>query len=294
MANDPSVVSKYIAGFNECTNEVTKYLGSVDGLTPDMKNRLMGHLADCLQRQFTANQSIAGANQNVGAHQSLGLQIPSATQLNALPGAGGVCVLSPGNMNPPIQTIPTSPMQLVPAKLPSGDLVFLLTNPSHMSTASGVPVVSALSTQASAQQPVINIAPNQQVAPTTPVAVAGVSSSPTVVFASNHLELNNNNSKPSSTVVSACSSTAVKEETADTVSSTSAQAEDVERCAVLAVPVPEHFQAPEVENVEEEEEDRINNNGDVGVEGREGPMWRPWWFPIKTHTKHLKRPKWYK
>ena len=38
-----------MAGFNECTSEVTKYLNSVDAMTPDVSTRLIGHLASCLQ-----------------------------------------------------------------------------------------------------------------------------------------------------------------------------------------------------------------------------------------------------
>lgn len=45
---DPSVLLRYQTGFNECAQEVNRYLLSVDGLQPEVRLRLMNHLAECI------------------------------------------------------------------------------------------------------------------------------------------------------------------------------------------------------------------------------------------------------
>lgn len=151
MGTDPSLLGKYIAGYNECTSEISKYLNTVDGLSAETRTRLMNHLANNLQRSsitMAANSAVTNLqlsmNQSCGTSpsQPLGIQIPAATQLSALPGSSGLCVLNPAA--PQIQTLPTSAMQLVPAKLPSGELVFLLANQQTISPTNTVSVVSTI------------------------------------------------------------------------------------------------------------------------------------------------------
>lgn len=49
MTSDPNVASKYRAGFNECAKEIVRYISSVREVHDDVKERLLGHLAGCLQ-----------------------------------------------------------------------------------------------------------------------------------------------------------------------------------------------------------------------------------------------------
>ena len=51
MAIDPTVKQKYHSGYDECTNEVDRYLSTVDGLQSDVKKRLMDHLDLCNRQQ---------------------------------------------------------------------------------------------------------------------------------------------------------------------------------------------------------------------------------------------------
>lgn len=51
MASDPTVVTKFRAGFHECANEVIRYLGTVQNVGSDVKSRLVSHLSTCLQTQ---------------------------------------------------------------------------------------------------------------------------------------------------------------------------------------------------------------------------------------------------
>lgn len=49
MTSDPNVASKYRAGFNECAKEVVRYISTVREVNEDIKDRVLGHLANCLQ-----------------------------------------------------------------------------------------------------------------------------------------------------------------------------------------------------------------------------------------------------
>nr|XP_039250505.1 uncharacterized protein LOC120328154 [Styela clava] len=44
---NPAVVNKYKAGFNECRNEVTKFLSTHEGVAVDVRTRLLSHLETC-------------------------------------------------------------------------------------------------------------------------------------------------------------------------------------------------------------------------------------------------------
>lgn len=44
-ANDPNTLARYRAGYNECASEMTRYLMSLDGLDPQIRARLLAHLA---------------------------------------------------------------------------------------------------------------------------------------------------------------------------------------------------------------------------------------------------------
>lgn len=45
-ASDPAIINKYRLGFNECANEVSKYLTNMDGLNTEFRARLLNHLAN--------------------------------------------------------------------------------------------------------------------------------------------------------------------------------------------------------------------------------------------------------
>ena len=49
VAAEPAVVSKYLAGYNECASEVQRYLCSVEGVDIELRTRLLNHLANCSQ-----------------------------------------------------------------------------------------------------------------------------------------------------------------------------------------------------------------------------------------------------
>ncbi|XP_039732688.1 transcription factor HES-4 [Pteropus medius] len=48
LGADPAVLGKYRAGFNECLAEVNRFLADCEGVSADVRSRLLGHLAACL------------------------------------------------------------------------------------------------------------------------------------------------------------------------------------------------------------------------------------------------------
>lgn len=48
VQNDPTVYLKFKAGFSDCRNEVVRYISQIDGVDANVKQRLMGHLNNCV------------------------------------------------------------------------------------------------------------------------------------------------------------------------------------------------------------------------------------------------------
>ncbi|XP_043932042.1 transcription factor HES-4-B-like [Protopterus annectens] len=48
LSVSPCVLSKFFAGFNECVNEVTRFLSTCDGIDADVRSKLLNHLASCI------------------------------------------------------------------------------------------------------------------------------------------------------------------------------------------------------------------------------------------------------
>ncbi|XP_045474708.1 protein hairy [Harmonia axyridis] len=98
-ATDPSVVNKFRAGFSECLGEVSRF----SGLDPTVRRRLLQHLTSHLNSNHQKSQEI----QQVQLHI-----LPN----NEQHGNNGI-ILSNGNVGG---------VQLVPTRLPNGDLALVL------------------------------------------------------------------------------------------------------------------------------------------------------------------------
>ena len=133
MASDNTVVSKYRAGFVECASEVTRYLNSIDGLDPQVKSRLMGHLTNCTHKVTSLS-----AMQEARSHPLMApmhVQIPTATPMSGLPGTGYTSS-SNGHMMAPASSSPPPQMggdgringafHMVPGTLPGGQFALLV------------------------------------------------------------------------------------------------------------------------------------------------------------------------
>lgn len=87
MTFDPSVVSKYNVGYQECAHEVDRYLGTIDGLSPEVRMRLMHHLGNSYNCANDAAMTSSFQYRAVAAALSLPFPLPSATAESSLPGA---------------------------------------------------------------------------------------------------------------------------------------------------------------------------------------------------------------
>ncbi|RZC37946.1 hairy [Asbolus verrucosus] len=99
-ATDPSVVSKFRAGFSECATEV----GRFPGLDPIVKRRLLQHLANCL-------------NQGSKPQEVPQVQVHIVPNSGAEVAQNNGIILSNGN---------GTGVQLVPTRLPNGDIALVL------------------------------------------------------------------------------------------------------------------------------------------------------------------------
>ncbi|XP_065211047.1 protein hairy-like [Planococcus citri] len=125
---DPQVVNKYRAGFNECAGEV----GRFPGLEPMVRRRLLQHLSTCLNATAIAASTAGSIGGGIDASATKAHQ--QNLQVHILPSETGAkqhhqngIFLSAGS---------NAGVQLVPTRLPNGDLALIL--PSASTTSSHI------------------------------------------------------------------------------------------------------------------------------------------------------------
>ncbi|NXX06498.1 HES1 factor, partial [Larus smithsonianus] len=118
LSADPTVLGKYRAGFNECMNEVTRFLSTCEGVNTDVRTRLLSHLSACLGQIVAMNYPPPPSSQPAHlAQQPLHVQLP--------PAAAVPCKLNPAEtLSPKVY----GGFQLVPAT--DGQFAFLIPNPA--------------------------------------------------------------------------------------------------------------------------------------------------------------------
>uniref|UniRef100_A0A3Q1GWG6 Hairy-related 9 n=1 Tax=Acanthochromis polyacanthus TaxID=80966 RepID=A0A3Q1GWG6_9TELE len=105
LSADATVLSKYRAGFNECMNEVTRFLSTSEGVNTEVRSRLLNHLSSCMSQMMSMNY----------------------------PGAAMASKLSPAEaVSPKV----FGGFQLVPAT--DGQFAFLIPNPAFASATAPV------------------------------------------------------------------------------------------------------------------------------------------------------------
>ncbi|KAG5871478.1 Protein deadpan, partial [Gonioctena quinquepunctata] len=123
MAKDSTVLRKFKNGFNECASEIDKYMGQVDGADSTMKQRVSNHLQKCIGGiEQVAQFNFPGFN---NFPFLAGNNLPSQVETTNNADSRG-----DQNNNPRIQ-IPQG-IQLIPSRLPSGELALLVPNSSNM------------------------------------------------------------------------------------------------------------------------------------------------------------------
>ncbi|XP_031622208.1 protein deadpan-like [Contarinia nasturtii] len=131
VPNDPTVLYKFKAGFSDCTNEVSRYINQIDGVDATVKQRLMGHLNNCVTgiqqvstpysaspgyayRSTSSNSDMFGnTSSNSGTnslYQQLPLNLPVSSEIN--------------NNN----RIQMGGVQFIPSRLPSGEFALVMPN----------------------------------------------------------------------------------------------------------------------------------------------------------------------
>uniref|UniRef100_A0A8C6U890 Hairy-related 9 n=1 Tax=Neogobius melanostomus TaxID=47308 RepID=A0A8C6U890_9GOBI len=78
LSADATVLSKYRAGFNECMNEVTRFLSTSEGVNTEVRSRLLSHLSSCMGQMMYPQQ--APSQQHIA--QPLHVQLPSTLPIS--------------------------------------------------------------------------------------------------------------------------------------------------------------------------------------------------------------------
>jgi len=92
MTHDPNTVTKYKTGFTECANEVVRYLGSVQGVESDVRNRLVSHLSNVVTR-------VNSQTMQDPQPQQLNVQIPQVNPHMNAQNLANNCLLMPAGVH---------------------------------------------------------------------------------------------------------------------------------------------------------------------------------------------------
>nr|CAD7591665.1 unnamed protein product [Timema genevievae] len=149
MTTDPGVLHKFKTGFNECAGEVSRYISRMEGVEAEVKQRLIGHLANCV----TGLQQLSPFSFGGGMGGAL-------SAMAALQGGGPTLPLSPGDVNNNQHNSRLQGLHLIPSRLPTGELALLLPNSGQL------PLFSSM-----AHAPTANNPNPSTTTPTNPAAV---------------------------------------------------------------------------------------------------------------------------
>lgn len=122
MATDPSVLRKFKSGFNECATEIDRFVTQAEGVDTGLKERMRSHLTKCINGieqvahfNFPGFSSLPFVSSNVFTQNQ-----------NNEPSSN----IGDQNNNARIQ-MPQS-IQLIPSRLPSGEIALVLPNPNNL------------------------------------------------------------------------------------------------------------------------------------------------------------------
>lgn len=129
VQNDPTVIHKFKAGFSDCTDEVSRFINRMEGVDSGVKNRLLNHLNNCVgvQTQITPYTHLTGANSFRSSANILGNASSSISSI--LPSSTSLPLSQDVNNNGRIQV---GGMQLIPSRLPTGELALVMPNSSNL------------------------------------------------------------------------------------------------------------------------------------------------------------------
>uniref|UniRef100_A0A8D3DEA1 Hairy-related 9 n=1 Tax=Scophthalmus maximus TaxID=52904 RepID=A0A8D3DEA1_SCOMX len=85
LSADATVLGKYRAGFNECMNEVTRFLSTSEGVNTEVRSRLLSHLSSCMGQMMSMNYPQQVPSQQAHLAQPLHVQLPSTLPISGAP-----------------------------------------------------------------------------------------------------------------------------------------------------------------------------------------------------------------
>ena len=144
VQTDPTVLHKFKSGFADCTDEVSRYISQIDGVDTVVKQRLLGHLNNCvggLQQisplnYGTSYRSVTAGLPNAGTG-ILSNNTTTTSTTNYV--TGSVATLQQHTGIVPLQQdvnnngrIQMGGVQLIPSRLPTGELALVMPNSSNL------------------------------------------------------------------------------------------------------------------------------------------------------------------
>lgn len=131
MAEDPTVLRKFKTGFNECAREVSTYISQIDERNGGLKDRITGHLGKCMYGiEQIARFNFPGVSAT-SPFLSKDVNIyATSDDRNETP------VVDDRNKNSRARRAQN--IKLIPSRLPSGELAFLLPHSNNVSSFSGL------------------------------------------------------------------------------------------------------------------------------------------------------------
>lgn len=132
VVNDATVIHKFKSGFHECAGEVSRFIGSMDGVENGVKQRLISHLTNCVNGLSQISQySLPPTPLAANNYHNINIQ-PQPQQV-ILPQVS----FAPGDVNnnsgESARIQMPGGIQLIPSRLPTGELALLVPNSSNMS-----------------------------------------------------------------------------------------------------------------------------------------------------------------
>lgn len=139
---DPNVLHKFKAGFSDCTDEVNRYISQMDGVDTGVKQRLIGHLNSCvtgIQQVAAPYNAFSGtANGNTNGNTNNNSSSFRNTANNTIPfptsmpsHQSGLLPLTQ-DINNNSGRIQMGGVQLIPSRLPTGELALVMPNSSTL------------------------------------------------------------------------------------------------------------------------------------------------------------------
>lgn len=118
VATDPAVLTKFRSGFSECATEVSRYVNHLENVDPSVKQRLVSHLNNCVNNLQQVNPA--------GYYNHYVPYMPERLYPEVKVGFQSDVQSGDENNNGSARIQIPSNVQLIPSRLPNGELALLV------------------------------------------------------------------------------------------------------------------------------------------------------------------------